>query len=674
MDLLERDGETVLEALRGLPGGRELLALAARTRRPRARRRAPCATCCSGARPASSTSSSPATRRVRTRARGAAFGARTRRRARTRCTSASAPPPSAGTAGRIDIAARRSESYAAPGALPDVRAGHASRRTCARRDFTVNAIAVPLGGPAQRRAAGRAARARGPRGRAPARAARAQLHRRPHAAAAPRALPRAARLRARAAAPPSSPRRRSPAARSRPSPAPASAPSCASRSPSPTRWRRSRSSSELGVLERARIRALRFDERARTRGARRCYRGDGRADLLLLACLLLDSPRRARPRDRETAMREPARRARVHRRRSPAGARRGARARTRCSTTSTARRRPSQLAEALAGAPVEAIALAGALGERAGRERRPPPRPRWLASCAMCALQINGEDLLAAGIPAGPEIGRRLEPRCTASSTASSATRREARAERRPRGLERVSGRDASADGAPLRAARRRAGAVHRARRRQPVERAGRRLASTAMRPRERARARTRRWTLLARATRCTAPTCTRRAQASRRARQPRRDRGRRPRDRRSRPRRDRPHRRLPARRTRLPRAPWRCSTPAGAGWPRASSSEGVRALRELGRRAVAASPRSSDPAPAPAATRSAPRCTPRSAGARRRARNIDLPAIARERLLAAGVAQVRDVEACTICDERFFSHRREGARAGRQAGMAWLS
>ena len=52
----------------------------------------------------------------------------------------------------------------------------------------------------------------------------------------------------------------------------------------------------------------------------------------------------------------------------------------------------------------------------------------------------------------------------------------------------------------------------------------------------------------------------------------------------------------------------------------------------------------------------------------------IDLKAIARERLLAAGVAEVRDVGACTICDERFFSYRREGARAGRQGGVAWLS
>jgi YfiH family protein len=54
--------------------------------------------------------------------------------------------------------------------------------------------------------------------------------------------------------------------------------------------------------------------------------------------------------------------------------------------------------------------------------------------------------------------------------------------------------------------------------------------------------------------------------------------------------------------------------------------------------------------------------------------RQIDLRAIARERLLAAGVAEVREAAACTICDERFFSHRREGARAGRQAGVAWRS
>jgi polyphenol oxidase len=53
---------------------------------------------------------------------------------------------------------------------------------------------------------------------------------------------------------------------------------------------------------------------------------------------------------------------------------------------------------------------------------------------------------------------------------------------------------------------------------------------------------------------------------------------------------------------------------------------------------------------------------------------HIDLHAIARERLLAAGVGRVQDLGICTICDRDFFSHRRERARAGRQAGVAWLS
>ncbi len=54
----------------------------------------------------------------------------------------------------------------------------------------------------------------------------------------------------------------------------------------------------------------------------------------------------------------------------------------------------------------------------------------------------------------------------------------------------------------------------------------------------------------------------------------------------------------------------------------------------------------------------------------------IDLKAIARQRLTAAGVAQVHDVALCTMCSdpELFFSHRRDGGVTGRQAGMAWRS
>jgi tRNA nucleotidyltransferase (CCA-adding enzyme) len=48
-------------------------------------------------------------------------------------------------AGRVDIARRRAESYPAPGALPEVRPGTVEE-DLRRRDFTVNALAVALGG------------------------------------------------------------------------------------------------------------------------------------------------------------------------------------------------------------------------------------------------------------------------------------------------------------------------------------------------------------------------------------------------------------------------------------------------------------------------------------------------------------------------------------------------
>jgi tRNA nucleotidyltransferase (CCA-adding enzyme) len=47
----------------------------------------------------------------------------------------------------IDIAATRRETYTRPGALPRVEVGAPIRSDLARRDFTVNAMAVPLGRP-----------------------------------------------------------------------------------------------------------------------------------------------------------------------------------------------------------------------------------------------------------------------------------------------------------------------------------------------------------------------------------------------------------------------------------------------------------------------------------------------------------------------------------------------
>jgi len=56
-----------------------------------------------------------------------------------------------------------------------------------------------------------------------------------------------------------------------------------------------------------------------------------------------------------------------------------------------------------------------------------------------------------------------------------------------------------------------------------------------------------------------------------------------------------------------------------------------------------------------------------------RRGDNADLKAVARLQLEAAEVGAIEDVGLCTMCDERFFSHRRDGGVTGRQAGLVWL-
>jgi tRNA nucleotidyltransferase (CCA-adding enzyme) len=63
--------------------------------------------------------------------------------------------------------------------------------------------------------------------------------------------------------------------------------------------------------------------------------------------------------------------------------------------------RPSEVVRALRGEPVEAVAVAGARGdaETAGLYLH-----RW----RHVALEIDGGDLLVAGVPEGPEVGERL--------------------------------------------------------------------------------------------------------------------------------------------------------------------------------------------------------------------------------------------------------------------------
>ena len=63
---------------------------------------------------------------------------------------------------------------------------------------------------------------------------------------------------------------------------------------------------------------------------------------------------------------------------------------------------PAELHAVAGGAPSEGVALAGA-------QASPASARRWLEEVRHVRLRIDGSDLLAAGIPQGPDIGRRLE-------------------------------------------------------------------------------------------------------------------------------------------------------------------------------------------------------------------------------------------------------------------------
>ncbi|HYF24331.1 MAG TPA: polyphenol oxidase family protein [Baekduia sp.] len=111
------------------------------------------------------------------------------------------------------------------------------------------------------------------------------------------------------------------------------------------------------------------------------------------------------------------------------------------------------------------------------------------------------------------------------------------------------------------------------------------------------------------------------------------------------------------------------------AGWRGLADgvlAAGVAALRELGAkgplRAVVG------PGAGPCCYEVGDAVRARFAPAHRRGRHLDLPAAARAALRDAGVDDVEVLGLCTICDERFFSHRRDGGVTGRQAGLAWLS
>jgi tRNA nucleotidyltransferase (CCA-adding enzyme) len=302
--------------------------------------------------------------------------------------------------GRIDVAARRSESYPAPGALPEVRAGTPDE-DLARRDFTVNAIAVALGGP--REGGVRAA----PYAFEDLASERLRVLHERSFLDDPTRLLRLARYRARLGFEPD-PRTGELAAEALAGGALASV--SGARVGSELRLALDEVDAigalaaleELGVL-RALPPGLDFD-RALARRALELLPGDARADLELLACLLLGAVTRAGEAPLLALLGELE---------FVAGDRDHAIAAATLAPALLERleglESPSQLREALHRATLEAVTLAGALGEAHQRPRAAAAARRWLSELRHVRLRISGDDLLAAGIPTGPEIGQRLE-------------------------------------------------------------------------------------------------------------------------------------------------------------------------------------------------------------------------------------------------------------------------
>jgi tRNA nucleotidyltransferase (CCA-adding enzyme) len=303
--------------------------------------------------------------------------------------------------GRIDIAERRAESYPRPGALPVVRTGSPGE-DLARRDFTINAIAVPLGGPRvgeleavehalEDLAAGRLR----------------VLHERSFLDD-PLRLLRLARYRARLRfeVEPETARL------ARSALAAGALGTVSGARIGAELWLATEefppgasfaSLSELGVLETLGLPA-RFDEQL-LHDAYSLKPPDAVADIVEMAVLFHPG---AAPTD--------------------AGRERAAElmrsfeffAETRERVLAAAfdaaalvdgierAQRPSQLRALLAGRPVEAVVLAAALAGGRSREIQRKAET-WLSELRDVQLEIGGADLLAAGLPEGPGIGKRLE-------------------------------------------------------------------------------------------------------------------------------------------------------------------------------------------------------------------------------------------------------------------------
>jgi tRNA nucleotidyltransferase (CCA-adding enzyme) len=302
--------------------------------------------------------------------------------------------------GRIDIATRRAESYADDGALPEVEEG-TPEQDLKRRDFTVNAIAVPLGGL-------RKGQLREPPDLPALDDLRAGRLRVLHDASFtddPTRLLRLARYAARLEL------------EIEPHTAELAARAVAAHALDTVSGARIGAELRLALSEPDAVGALaamdglglltalhpllRLDREMIER-ALVLLGEDGRPDLLTIAALTLALALRGGddPRAEIAALLDRLEFAGTDRDRVAAAAT----AVPSLVEELPAAERPSRLRAAVAGIPPEGVALAGGASEPASE-----PARRWLAELRNVRLAITGDDLIAAGVPEGPEIGRRLE-------------------------------------------------------------------------------------------------------------------------------------------------------------------------------------------------------------------------------------------------------------------------
>jgi tRNA nucleotidyltransferase (CCA-adding enzyme) len=298
--------------------------------------------------------------------------------------------------GQIDIATRRAESYGVPGALPDVSAG-TEEKDLDRRDFTINAIAIRLGG--ARRGELRAV----PGALSDLEQRRLRVLHEQSFDDDPTRLLRMARYQARLGFAVED------------HTAALAAAAVATRALDKVSGARVGAELRLALAEDDAVAALaamddlglldalhprlRFEEPV-ARAALALLPEDGRPDLALLASLLLPLALRAGddPRAEIGSL--------LDRWDFPAADRDRVAAATvavpRLIEELPAAERPSRLRTVAAGVPLEGVALAGALGAQESARR-------WLQDTRHIHLEITGDDLLMAGVPEGPEIGQRLE-------------------------------------------------------------------------------------------------------------------------------------------------------------------------------------------------------------------------------------------------------------------------